>query len=275
MHQGGDEDTRIELTVKLKDKLETKDIEDGEIQSEDAMIIDAGVKSEVKMEMVRVDEEDEGATQKQLTINLMESMDYANYNCNGKIWVSIKDRIQVKVMSDSDLMLTLRLLLLVNNNPLIVSIDMPSVMLRKWSNHAMIFIVLGMLIRIHLGCLGVFNVILSEEEKIGGLPIYRNEYEDFAFSVNSCDLVERSIGGRKLEFNGLQKGKNTRFFHILVSGRSKKLPINRIQNMEGEWVEGEDQVAVAAQEYFQKQFTGNYNMEEAPILRYVQKSVTE
>jgi len=73
MHQGGDEDTRIELTVKLKDKLETKDIEDGEIQSEDAMIIDAGVKSEVKMEMVRVDEEDEGITQKQLTIKLMES----------------------------------------------------------------------------------------------------------------------------------------------------------------------------------------------------------
>ncbi|KAK4707206.1 hypothetical protein R3W88_033221 [Solanum pinnatisectum] len=51
MHQGGDEDTRIELTVNLKDKLETKDIEDGEIQSDDAMIIDAGVKSEVKMEM--------------------------------------------------------------------------------------------------------------------------------------------------------------------------------------------------------------------------------
>ncbi|KAK6780515.1 hypothetical protein RDI58_022699 [Solanum bulbocastanum] len=40
MHQGGDEDTRIELTVKLKDKLETKDIEDGVIQSEDATIID-------------------------------------------------------------------------------------------------------------------------------------------------------------------------------------------------------------------------------------------
>ncbi|KAH0706419.1 hypothetical protein KY285_010921 [Solanum tuberosum] len=72
-HQGGDEDIRIELTVKLKDKLETKDIEDREIQSEDVMIIDAGVKSEVKIEMVRVDEEDEGITRKQLTINLMES----------------------------------------------------------------------------------------------------------------------------------------------------------------------------------------------------------
>jgi len=54
-------------------------------------------------------------------------------------------------MSDSDQMLTLRLLLLVNNNPLIVSIDMPSVMLRKLSNHGMIFTLLEILTRIHPG----------------------------------------------------------------------------------------------------------------------------
>ncbi|KAG5610482.1 hypothetical protein H5410_021763 [Solanum commersonii] len=41
--------------------------------------------------------------------------------------------------------------------------------------------------------------------------------------------------------------------------------------MEGEWMEGEEQVAAAAQECFKKQFTDNYFMEETPILRYVQK----
>lgn len=35
---------------------------------------------------------------------------------------------------------------------------------------------------------GDFNVILHEEEKINGLLVYPQEYEDFAFYVNSCEL---------------------------------------------------------------------------------------
>lgn len=35
---------------------------------------------------------------------------------------------------------------------------------------------------------GDFNAILGMEEKIGGLPIYPQEYEDFVFFINSCDL---------------------------------------------------------------------------------------
>uniref|UniRef100_A0A0V0IZZ6 Putative ovule protein n=1 Tax=Solanum chacoense TaxID=4108 RepID=A0A0V0IZZ6_SOLCH len=45
--------------------------------------------------------------------------------------------------------------------------------------------------------------------------------------------------------------------------------------MEGEWMEVEEHVAAAAQEFFQQQFTGNYRTEETPIMRYVQKSVTD
>nr|XP_009597454.1 uncharacterized protein LOC104093421 [Nicotiana tomentosiformis] len=37
---------------------------------------------------------------------------------------------------------------------------------------------------------GDFNVILHEDEKIGGLPVHPPEYEDFAFCVNSCDLFD-------------------------------------------------------------------------------------
>ncbi|XP_016488731.1 uncharacterized protein LOC107808707 [Nicotiana tabacum] len=37
---------------------------------------------------------------------------------------------------------------------------------------------------------GDFNVILSEEEKIGGLPVYPSEYENFAFCVNSSRLID-------------------------------------------------------------------------------------
>ncbi|KAG5627193.1 hypothetical protein H5410_012411 [Solanum commersonii] len=172
---------------------------------------------------------------------------------------------------------------------------------------------------------GDFNVIMSDEEKIGGLPVYLNEYEDFAFCVNSCDLVEVSFKGspftwwnRRIDdqcifkrldrymmnqvglgYFGLvesehlartrsdhapmllncgqktdikaqaelkkyvhfeeeywrQKAgiqwftegeKNTRFFHSIVGARRRKLSINRIQNKDGEWVEGEELVSAAA-----------------------------
>lgn len=42
---------------------------------------------------------------------------------------------------------------------------------------------------------GDFNVILGDEEKIGGLPVYPQEYEDFAFCVNSCDLFDLHFSG--------------------------------------------------------------------------------
>lgn len=42
---------------------------------------------------------------------------------------------------------------------------------------------------------GDFSVILHEEEKIGGLPVYPQEYEDFAFCVNSCELFDIKFKG--------------------------------------------------------------------------------
>ncbi|XP_075084826.1 uncharacterized protein LOC107774618 [Nicotiana tabacum] len=42
---------------------------------------------------------------------------------------------------------------------------------------------------------GDFNVVLHEDEKIGGLPVHPPEYEDFAFYVNSCGLFEQGYKG--------------------------------------------------------------------------------
>ncbi|XP_075082443.1 uncharacterized protein LOC142166836 [Nicotiana tabacum] len=42
---------------------------------------------------------------------------------------------------------------------------------------------------------GDFNVLLNEKEKIGGLPVYPPEYEDFAFCVNSCELFDTGYKG--------------------------------------------------------------------------------
>nr|XP_016464530.1 PREDICTED: uncharacterized protein LOC107787463 [Nicotiana tabacum] len=48
-----------------------------------------------------------------------------------------------------------------------------------------------------LPCLvgGYFNVILHEDEKIGGLPVHPPEYKDFAFCVNSYGLFEQGYKG--------------------------------------------------------------------------------
>nr|XP_009629929.1 uncharacterized protein LOC104119987 [Nicotiana tomentosiformis] len=42
---------------------------------------------------------------------------------------------------------------------------------------------------------GDFNVVLHEDKKIGGLPVYPLEYEDFAFYVNSCGLFDQVYKG--------------------------------------------------------------------------------
>lgn len=53
---------------------------------------------------------------------------------------------------------------------------------------------------------GDFNVILNEEKKIGGLPVYPTEYEDFACCINSCGLLKVSFKGSPFTWwNGRQQ----------------------------------------------------------------------
>ncbi|XP_070025309.1 uncharacterized protein [Nicotiana sylvestris] len=41
-----------------------------------------------------------------------------------------------------------------------------------------------------------FNVLLHEDEKIGGLLRHPSEYEDFAFCINSCGLFDQGYKER-------------------------------------------------------------------------------
>lgn len=42
---------------------------------------------------------------------------------------------------------------------------------------------------------GDFSVVLNEEDKIGGLPVYPPEYEDFASCIKSCGLFDMGYKG--------------------------------------------------------------------------------
>ncbi|KAG5585342.1 hypothetical protein H5410_045776 [Solanum commersonii] len=52
-----------------------------------------------------------------------------------------------------------------------------------------------------------FNVIMEEDEKIGGLHVYPQEYEDFALCINSCEFVDiHFIGSPFTWWNGRDDG---------------------------------------------------------------------
>ncbi|KAH0716908.1 hypothetical protein KY290_013484 [Solanum tuberosum] len=94
-------------------------------------------------------------------------MQYANLNQNGKIWIFVQEHVQNGVISDTEQQISLQLHFLETGQTVVTTA------------------LIG----------GDFNVILYEEEKIGGLPIYPQENEDFAFCVNSYDILDIHFTG--------------------------------------------------------------------------------
>ncbi|KAG5596276.1 hypothetical protein H5410_037508 [Solanum commersonii] len=123
-------------------------------------------------------------------------MKYANYNCNGKIWVFIRDHIEGGGLGWIPDRIDQRLLFTDINQYLIVSIVYAKCdtgeRVQLWND---MYCISNDIQNSPWLIGGDFNVILSEEEKIGGLPEYPNEYEEFAFCVNSCELVDVSFKG--------------------------------------------------------------------------------
>lgn len=111
-----------------------------------------------------------------------------NFNINGQIWVFVQDNIQVGVIFDSKQQLTLQLTMVDEKKMMIIMIYAKCSTLERLSLWDDIY-ALGRSISMPWLGSGNFNVILRAEKKIGGLPIYPQEYENFAF-CNSCDLFD-------------------------------------------------------------------------------------
>ncbi|XP_059315805.1 uncharacterized protein LOC132066520 [Lycium ferocissimum] len=100
-------------------------------------------------------------------------MSQAGANCNRKILFFVADNIEVEVLSN------------------IFAKCSEVERLQLWDN--IYSLANGMSLPWMIG--GDFNVVLNEEEKIGGIPVLAQDIEDFAFCFNSCEL-------EKIQFKG-------------------------------------------------------------------------
>ncbi|XP_019248638.1 PREDICTED: uncharacterized protein LOC109227900 [Nicotiana attenuata] len=116
-------------------------------------------------------------------------------NVNGKIWAFVDEDTNVDILMNIEQQMTLKLFHKNLNNELYVTLVYakcdPTERIELWD--LMYHLASDMESPWLVG--GDFNVILSEEEKCGGLPIYLSEVEDFAQCVDACALYDLSFKG--------------------------------------------------------------------------------
>ncbi|XP_015159800.1 uncharacterized protein [Solanum tuberosum] len=69
--------------------------------------------------------------------------------------------------------------------------------------------------------------------------------------------LEDSILKQKTQLQWFREGDyNTKYFHSLIKGRRRRLFIHKLLREDGEWIQGEEDIAKAACDHFQSIFTG-------------------
>ncbi|XP_060200195.1 uncharacterized protein LOC132628431 [Lycium barbarum] len=129
-------------------------------------------------------------------------MPYANSNCNGKIWFFVQHNVNVEVLLDTEQSITVKLQFQDFNKDMVVTMVYAKCSkverMQLWDS--LYLLASNMTSPWLVG--GDFNVILNEEEEIGGLPVFPQEYEDFVFCLNSCELHEMSFKGSPFTWTG-------------------------------------------------------------------------
>ncbi|XP_009624636.1 uncharacterized protein [Nicotiana tomentosiformis] len=122
-------------------------------------------------------------------------MDVAYSNINGKIWLFFDSVVEWELLIDVEQQVTIKVYHQVIGKYIMMTFVYSKCSslerLELWDSlyYLASDMELPWLVR------GDFNVVLSEEEKLGGLPMYPPEYENFAFCVNSCGLFDLGYKG--------------------------------------------------------------------------------
>ncbi|XP_049360162.1 uncharacterized protein LOC125824856 [Solanum verrucosum] len=116
-------------------------------------------------------------------------MGTACHNLNGKIWLFVEDRFQMKVQMDTEQLLSFKLTYIDDGHEIHVTLVHASTdrhtRIALWDD--LYTIATSMTSPWLVG--GDFNVIIDDLEKYGGLPVQFNETEDFIHCNNTCQLT--------------------------------------------------------------------------------------
>ncbi|XP_055806976.1 uncharacterized protein LOC129875754 [Solanum dulcamara] len=139
----------------------------------------------------------------------------------------------------------------------------------------------------------------SHNSEFGDIFSKVKEYEDLVKSAEDNRIAYNNDENRtklhalnaeyikflKLEENILKKktqlywfkdeDANTKYFHALIRGRRRRLFIHKFINEEGDWIQGNESIARAAYDHFQKIFTTEVSPIPENILNYIPRMVTD
>lgn len=88
--------------------------------------------------------------------------------------------------------------------------------------------------------------------------------------------MENSILKQKSQLYQFKEGDaNKKYFHALLRGRKRKLFIYQVKNEEGQWIQGDSEIAEAACKHFQHIFTGENKKINEEALNYVPRMVAQ
>lgn len=68
---------------------------------------------------------------------------------------------------------------------------------------------------------------------------------------------------------------NSKFYHFVVNGRKNILTLKKIRKDDGEWIEGDDDIANEVVDFFQKQFTWENHDPDLSIINCIPKLITD
>ncbi|XP_060170521.1 uncharacterized protein LOC132601459 [Lycium barbarum] len=124
-------------------------------------------------------------------------LEHALANVSGKIWVFLEDNFDVQVLVDHPQHMSLKLTVRGTQEEMVVSLVYAKCTqmerIELWDSLE----VMSNLVTVPWLVRGDFNVIISQDEKYGGLPVTINEVQDFRGCIQSCGITDLGFKGSK------------------------------------------------------------------------------
>nr|XP_010313000.1 uncharacterized protein LOC104644619 [Solanum lycopersicum] len=88
--------------------------------------------------------------------------------------------------------------------------------------------------------------------------------------------LEYKIIQQKTQLHWLQEGDaNTKYFHAVIRGKRNRMAIHKLMDDSGNWIEGEEDIAKKACDYYEEIFTGKNEKITEDILQCINPMITQ